>query len=105
MYLAQDELGHQWVVARGDPAFGLLVTLKRLDAVLPVHVLRSGSLESVDYTRWARAVANLGGWLVHNEEDPEQHMAYVRLITLMQCLGTLRMGGTMETLQPQGGPT
>lgn len=89
-FVGLDELNRTWIVQSGDPAFGLLTALKRKDPVLPSHVYREGTLSNVDYERWRRAVDNLGKWLSKQSDDLDQHSAYVRLVTLNQCLDSLR---------------
>lgn len=95
-YTVLDEEGHTWVVFPKDPAFTLVSTLKHPMLVLPQGVIRSGTLEGVNYDRWIRAADSIAAWLnagykEGKEADPEVEASLVRTMALNACLDQLRI--------------
>ena len=90
-YAVEDQEGRVWLVFRGDPAYEVVrqCSLKG-PVVLPMSVLRSGSLEGVDYGRVARAVERLCRYQETYGADEDTSRALVRAVSLMTCLDHLR---------------
>ena len=86
-YLVADEVGHTWVVKVGDPAYELARSLKHPTPVLYMSVLRTGSLEGVDWPRLQKNITRLAQW-AHEHGEMEDDL--IRLVALTACLHQLR---------------
>lgn len=85
-YVAEDELGHVWLVRAGDPAFPHLTLIPAtiVPTVLPLHTFRTGQLTSRDWV--LKRLAALGGAAALLSDDPDVMAELVRYNNLNACL-------------------
>lgn len=83
VYHAQDEDGRPWIVAIGDPAYGLVSRLRSSPLTLPFYALVTGAVVPVDDSVYLRRLARSAEAA---PQDEELALELVRAVQLKTCL-------------------
>ena len=102
-YTLSDIEGRTWLVKAGDPAFGLLASLKHPAPCLPHRVIMRGFADDLDTLQAEVAVRRSASAAEVMPEDDEVQALLIRAVSARDCLGQIGnqiIAGPKET-QPQ----